>query len=169
MFTFPQTRSQDGRAILRPGRFAAFTLIELVIVTVIVAIVGSIALPRYAKAVAHYRLNSALNRVVADITAARSLAMATSKKQTVTFNAGGNSYTVSGLVSLENNGSIYTANLSAEPYKTDITLVSFGFFQQTISFDAYGTPDNAGVLFLACGGVSKSIHVDGNTGKASIP
>ena len=168
MSWFTQARDHAINPNVRPRSRAGFTLIELVIVMVIVSTVGAIAIPRYGRAVAHYRLSSSLNRVVADINAARSLAMATSKTQTITFSAFSNTYTVTGLKSLENNPSIYTTNLSAEPYNANITFVSFGFLQQTVSFDAYGTPDNSGTIQLICGGVTKGIWVDA-TGKAVVP
>lgn len=168
MFTFPLTRSHDGRVIFHPNRFVAFTLIELIMVTVIITIVGAVALPRYATAVAHYRLSGALNRVVTDIGAARSLAMAASKAQTITFNTPGNSYTVTGMTSLENNVSPYTVSLNAEPYKASILAVNFGAMKQTVTFDAYGTPDNSGLISLSCGGVTKSVAVDAG-GKVTLP
>lgn len=168
MSRFPRAQAQGVGTNPRRERFAAFTFIELLIVMVVVGIVGAIALPRYGRAVSHYRLTGALNRVVADINAARSSAMATSKNQTITFNAGANTYTITGLASLENNGSAYTANLSAEPYKTAISVVSFGASLQTVTFDSYGTPDNAGSISLACGSVVKSVAVDA-TGKVTLP
>ena len=169
MSRFPRVQWQFVGANRRPRSLAAFTLIELVIVMVIIGTVGAIALPRYGQAICHYRLSSALNRVVADIGATRSLAMATNQKQTITFNATANTYAITGMTSLDNKSPSYTVDLNVEPYKSDISLVSFGFFQQTLSFDAYGTPDNAGSISLVCGGVTKWVSVDGNSGKASLP
>ena len=169
MSRFPRIRWQAGSDNCRAPSVAAFTLIELVIVMVIVGIVGAIALPRYAQAISHYRLSSALNRIVADIAAARALAMATSQKQTITFNTNTKTYTITGLASLDNKSPSYTVDLKVEPYKSDLSFVSFGFFQQTLSFDAYGTPDNAGSISLVSGGVTKWVMVEGNTGKAWLP
>ncbi len=168
MSWFTRARQHRSRMIYHPRSCDAFTFIELVAVMVIVTTLGAIALPRYARAVSHYRLTSSINRVVADINAVRSLAMATSKTQTITFNATTDTYTATGLASLENNGATYKANLTAEPYKTDISAVSFGASLQTVTFDTYGMPDNAGTVSLICGGVTKSVAVDA-TGKVTVP
>jgi prepilin-type N-terminal cleavage/methylation domain-containing protein len=148
---------------------SGFTLIELLMVVSIVALIGAIAIPKYAVAASHYRLASTLNRLVADIGATRSLAMATGKSQTITFNAAANTYTITGMTSLENPFGAYAVNLNAEPYKTDITQVNFGLSRQTVTLDAYGAPDFAGYVTVSCGGVTKSVYVDGTTGKATIP
>jgi len=165
---FPQARGHGVGLKNRPASRAAFTFIELLLVMIITVTIGAIALPRYARAVSHYRLTSSLSRVAADINAARALAMATSQNRTITFNTSNSTYTVPGLVSLENNGSTYTANLGAEPYKTTISTVNFGASLQTVTFDTYGTPDNSGLVSLTCGSVTKNVAVD-VTGKVTFP
>ena len=149
------------------GRSCAFTFVELVIVMAIAAIIGAIALPRYAQAISHYRLANACNRIAADINAARSLAMATSQSQTIAFNSTTNSYTVTGLTSLANNGAAYSVNLTGDTYGTAITGAIFGSSQPNVTFDVYGNPNFPGFIYLTCGGVPKIVSVDA-AGKVAI-
>jgi prepilin-type N-terminal cleavage/methylation domain-containing protein len=156
-------RSQLDRSFHR-----GFTLLELLVVVTVVAIVGKIALPRYANAVANARLNAALNRITADINMARSQAMTTSAPITISFNSNANTYTISGIKSLDNRSANYTVNLGSDPYYADLTSVSFGASLQSVTFDAYGVPDNSGLFTIYAGKAYKSISIEATTGKVSV-
>lgn len=133
-----QHKTRNGR---RPGR--AFTLVELVLVTVIVAIFASIAVPRYANFVAQQRADAAAGRIKTDLALARRQARFSSTARTVTFDVGADSYTLVGMEDPDHPAQTYQVNIAAEPYNARITSVDFNGDTQ-LTFDGYGTPVDTG-------------------------
>jgi prepilin-type N-terminal cleavage/methylation domain-containing protein len=158
-----------GAAAKRVGsrRHGGFSLIEMAIVMVIVALVGAMALPRYGNAVAHYRLDAAAKRVAADIAMARAQAVTTSNSQTITFTTSTKTYTMSNVTALDNRSTTYSVNLGAEPYKVSLQSVVFGA-GTTVTFNAYGAPDNGGSVVVSLGTATKTISVEATTGRTTI-
>ncbi len=153
----------------RRGRGAAFALIEVVIVIIIMAIFGAMAMPRYAGAIGHYRVDAAAKRIAADIALARGQAMTSSVSQGVAFNASAETYTLANMPSLDNRSANYIVNLAAEPYKVNLVSALFGSGNQaTLTFDVYGAPDNGGTIIVTYGSAKKTITVDAVNGKVTI-
>ncbi len=152
------------RITVQPG---GFSLIELVLVTAIVAVLAAIAAPRYGQASSRYRLDLASRRVVADLELAQSCAKAASSPRSVVFIAGTDQYRLSGVPAPDGMVGDYTVSLAAEPYKTDISAVDFNDTHQVV-FSGWGLPDSGGAVTLIAGSQHKTIHVDGETGQVSI-
>ena len=105
---------------------------EILIVMVIMAILGSLALPRISGMVQVSALQGALNRVATDLNVARMRAVRTARRVTVTVAPNGKSYTVV----VDPNGTPTTfksVNLATDYPKLDLTPHS-----ATISFDSRG-------------------------------
>jgi prepilin-type N-terminal cleavage/methylation domain-containing protein len=148
-----EARRTNRRAV-RP----AFTLIELTVVLLILAVMAAIAAPRYGASLANYRVNAAAGRVAGDLRMIRQYARKISQAQTVTFDAAANSYTASTMADVNRRGTGYTVNLWASDYLTDITSVSF--VAGTVQFDIYGRPSAAGTVVVTAGGLQRTVQVD---------
>jgi len=136
----------------RPG----FTLIELVLVTVIVAVLAAIAIPRFAQATARQQLDQAADRVVADLEQARLRARAASKGVTLTFKAEDNSYAFDDV-----GGVAEVVQLDEAPYRVTIDRASFDG-KASIYFNGYGIPVSGGKVVLSSPSGSATVHLDAN-------
>lgn len=149
----------------------AFTLVELILVVVAIAILSAIAIPRYANSVARYRVNMAAKRVVADFTLARSAARSSGLGQVVDFTTPANGYTMTGLSAPDGRSGDYIVKLSDEPYRVSIASAAFSTATppaQTVRFTRFGTPESGGVIVLQSGSYQKTILVDPITGRAEV-
>src|SRR5438034_11623152 len=106
-----------GSSIIHRRR-GAFSLIELVLVIVIATILAAVAMPRYASALTHWRVDAAAHRVAADLALARNVARTASSTQIISFST--TSYQLVGYASIDGPASSYTVNLAAEPYGASI-------------------------------------------------
>ena len=129
----------------------------------IIGIVASIAIPRYASSVNHYRLKAAAERIIVDMSLTRRLALISSTSRTVTFDVPLDQYT---LARLDNEGEPDTVRLAVEPYTAKVVSAEFGDDSQII-FDIYGAPDSGGTVVVQVGSYAKTITLDALTGKAS--
>jgi len=149
------------------GSDFGFSLIELVLVTVIVGIVAAIATPRYADALARYRADAAAQRVVADLARAQSHARANSTNTTVWLRTAGDEIRILELTKFNGGQGTYITKLDQDPYFADLTnAMTDG--DQFLVFDGYGQPDSAGRFILRCGGVQRIVNVDAATGEATV-
>lgn len=119
-----------------------FTLIELVLVIVIVAVLGAIALPRFSQAAARQQLDAAADRVIKDLELARVRARAMNGWATVTFDAVQNSYQFNDV-----GGEEITVELDEPPYNTEIKAVAFAH-TVTAALGPFGLPRYAGYVEL---------------------
>jgi prepilin-type N-terminal cleavage/methylation domain-containing protein len=152
-------------ASTRAGR-RAYTLVELVIVCLIMAILASVAAPKYREALIHYRVNAAAGRVAGDLRMIRQYARKNSKSQAVVFNATTNAYSAADMPKFDGVGTGYTVALLTSDYVADVISASFGG-STTITFDIYGRPAAAGTVVLQCGSTQKTVQVD-DMGNVSI-
>ncbi|MBX3380354.1 MAG: prepilin-type N-terminal cleavage/methylation domain-containing protein [Phycisphaeraceae bacterium] len=146
---------------------SAFTLFELIVVLSILTVLASVAAPKYASAVARYRLESAARKVAADIEQSRALARATGSNRILRFVPASSTYSIVGLRTGSSRGSDYTVSLSVPPYS--IALESASFAGSTdLQFSGYGLPVDGGTIVLRGGSDKKSIVVDGASGATTI-
>src|SRR3954453_5789284 len=150
-----------------PRARLAFSFIELLLVIITLAILGAIAVPRYGSAVAHYRIDTASKRIAADLAFAMSRARATSKPITIVFTNASRSYQMATVPDPITNAAVYTVNLGNEPYKTGTMTANFGGVPQ-VTYSIYGGPTSAGPVVITVGSFTKTITLDGTTGKTTI-
>jgi prepilin-type N-terminal cleavage/methylation domain-containing protein len=147
------------RRSLRCLRPRAFTLVELVLVMMLMAILAAAARPRYVAALANYRANAAAGRVAADLRMVRQYARKVSEPQSVVFDPTGNTYAASTLPDLNQPDIGYSVSLLTSEYQSDIVSASFGG-SATVQFDIYGRPSAAGTVVLTAGGVQRTVEVN---------
>ena len=164
--------TQVHRTIRRPrhaatGRGAAFSLVELLLVTAIIAVIAAMAVPRYGQSVARYRAQCAARRVAADLALARSSAKAASARRVVTFNAVAGSYTISDVRHLDHALQPYTITLADAPYHALIHYADFGGVPQA-EFDMYGVPKWGGKVIVRVGEFEQSVALSRDDGSATV-
>jgi type II secretory pathway pseudopilin PulG len=141
----------------------AFSVIELVLVLVIVALLAAIAIPRVGGSIARERADAAAARVAADLALARNRARTTSQSVTVLFDTTQETYRLVGVADPTRPGSEYRIDLAGEPYLSDLVSADFGG-DATIVFDIYGVPDSGGDLYVRAGEWVRRVVVQAETG-----
>lgn len=131
-----------------------FSLIELVVVMAIVGIVGAIAVPRFSQATSRQQLNSAADRVMADLELASTRARAASQPVTVRFRTGNDNYTFNNV-----GGDAMVVELDESPYGVQVKSAKFGT-NKTASFNGFGVPDDSGFVTLSLGSDEVTIYLE---------
>lgn len=146
------------------------TLIDLVITVLILSIVAAAAAPRFADAIHRSRGNSAAGRIKSDLEWARQHALSTSSSQTIQFDAIAHNYRILSFKHLNNSGAPYVVELDDSPYDAELVSAEFGSVGETeVTFDLYGQPDNTGTIIVRSGGYQRTIIIEAETGKVTIP
>ncbi len=149
------------------GRQPSFTLLELVFVLAIVAILASMAIPRFSAATARQRAAAAARRVVSDLALARKLARQSGASQTLVFDLAADTYQVAGMPHPDHPAKEYEVRLAEEPYRAAILSADFGGQKQVV-FDGYGMPDSGGTVVIEAASEKRTITLDKDTGEASV-
>jgi type II secretory pathway pseudopilin PulG len=149
------------------GRHGSVSLLELMLVLAIVAVFAALAVPRYGRATARYRLDLAARRVAADLRLAQTHAKVTSSSRTVRFFAAIAQYELQNVPAPDGASGSYTVLLSAEPYRVDLLTADFSGATQ-ITFSGWGLPDAGGTVVVSANGQQKTITVAADTGQVSI-
>ena len=145
-------------------RRRAFTLVELALVIAILSVLMAVAAPRYAIALDGYRAEHAARRIASDIGTAQATARAAGASQAIVFNAGTNSYTLSGAVAGNNPARV---TLGDAPFNAVLESASFGG-DGTLTFNGFALPRSAGTVVVRSGQVRRTILVASITGVVTI-
>lgn len=162
-----------SRRVVRRSRRRALTLIDLVVTILIIGIIAAVAAPAYTDVANEMRVEAAAKRIVADLKYARRQAMTRSTQQAVDFNVATNSYELIGLGRLNAPSQAYVVDLTDD--SVTLTLVNFNGSNR-VTYDHHGepwkgdmqSPLNSGLLRVQSGPATRTIDVDGTTGRASV-
>ena len=88
-----------------------------------------------------------------------------SATQSITFV--GSVYTLSNTKSLDRPGTIYSVDLTKQPYSLDSATANFSNLA-TVSFDGYGTPTSGGTVVLKAKSHTCTVTLNGTTGDVTI-
>ncbi len=144
-----------------------FSLLEVVLVSAIIAIFAAIAVPRYGSASARYRIDATAGRVAADLRLAQSHARAASSSRTVCFYPATEEYLLPDVPAPDGASGSYRVALSSEPYRADLVSADFSGAAQLV-FDGWGLPNSGGTIVVATSSQQRTITIDGTTGLVSV-
>ena len=158
-----------------------FTLIEIIVVVVILAIAAMLAVPMLGTA-ADMQLRAAGNMIAADMEYARSMAISRQQNYSVVFSSANNSYKVrdgAGAVVVHPLNSAKDLSVvfgdDSRLDKVDIISANFdGSADETITFDYLGSPFSSvgalmiGTISLTADGFPMTITVEPVTGYVTI-
>ena len=147
---------------------SAFTLVEAVMVMVILAMFGMIAVPRYAAFTATEQIEGAARRITADLSLAQRQARRSSASQTVTFDVVQSRYQLVGMQHPDHPNQPFEIRVGDEPYRARIVSASFGG-DATLVYDGFGKPDSGGEVVIAVGAYQKTITIGPGTGGVGTP
>ena len=146
---------------------AAFTLIEMVIVVLIMGIMAAVAAPRFSDSLCRFRAEAAARRIAADLTLASQQAEAGEADRQVQFSLPANSYSLPGYMDPDHPDIEYEVYLSKTGHPANLVSCDFGG-DSFVTFDMYGKPQNAGTVVVQSGGDQKTVRVNGTTGRVTI-
>ena len=131
----------SGRIRLLPKKAEArgFTIIELMITVVIIAIVAGIAYPSFSRMSVNGNLRTAARDIMSDIAGLKGRAMAENTAFSIIFDTGNNNYSFPGMASGKSPASFGQGIL--------LTQVAFGT-GNTVSFLTRGTLSQGGNIVL---------------------
>jgi Tfp pilus assembly protein FimT len=144
----------------------AYTLVELVIMVLVLGIVAGTAGPRYVESLAYFRVQSAAQRLAADLRLAREYAQKDSQSQTVDFDIATDSYAMSSMPDFFRPSNVYAVSLSTAQSPVDLSSANFEGVD-AIQFDMYGRANRAGSVVVQSGSKQRTVQVD-KAGNVSI-
>lgn len=150
---------------------AAFTMIELLVVIVIMAIASAVVVPHLARSDS-FAAQSAARVVFGDILFAQNDAIAQQQTRRIVFDLDNQSYQLTDgsgtTLSAAWLGGSYVVNFGAGTQWPDVTLGSTSFSSNTLEFDDLGTPDAGGTVQLTAGAFAYQITVTPITGRVTV-
>lgn len=151
------------------ARVRGFSLVELVLVLMVLAVVAALAMPRFGNAVARYHVEAAAGRLYADLVLTRETAKQRGRSMAMTFTTErGSGWVVRGMADLEHpSSSNYNVDLTLEPYVSSIESVDMGGDTEIV-FDGFGIPDTNGEIVLRSGAFTRVIRIAGTTGEIEV-
>ena len=152
----------------RRSSISGFTVIELMVVVVILAIAALTAIPMMSSA-SSMQIRSAANLIMADLEYAKSMAITRGQNYSVEFDVASNSYSIKkdGIV-IEHpvkKGFSYVVSFPSESRLSMVVLTNVNFNgNQSVTFDPLGSPDNGGMVRIQAGNTTATITVEPVTG-----
>jgi len=143
----------------------AFTLVELSIVMLIIAILTVVTVPTLGDSLDFHRVEAAAERISFDLQLAQNRARMASTAQAIDFSTATSSYILPGVPDLDHLSEDYRVDLSRPPYDVLLTYVSFS--NSDLQFNGFGVPDQAGEVDVEAGSYSRTVIIS-STGKVTI-
>ncbi len=167
-------RTARGRVclscLIRP-RGWAFTLAEMIVVILIMAIIAVMVIPR-AIGTSGLQARSAARLVMSDLEYAQNQAIVTQADITVSFSTAGNSYTVSnesGPLIHPITKQVYTVDFDAQKGLDSVSISSASFdVGSAVTFDPLGAPSPDGTVTVVAGTHTYRVTVAPITGRVSV-
>jgi prepilin-type N-terminal cleavage/methylation domain-containing protein len=153
--------------LVRRPHLRAFTLVELVMVLAIIAVFSAIAFPRFTSSMVRYRVDSAAQRLAADLYHARQTAIATSQVVRIEFYIADDLYIIWGVRDIDFPDYTYAVAMDDPPYRIDIASANFGG-STVVQFDQYGRPSASGTVVVQIGTARRTVSLNQTTGKATV-
>lgn len=150
----------------------AFTLIEILVVLVILAIAAFIAIPMMSSA-ADIQVCAAADMIAADLEYTKSMAVSRQKAYKIVFDTVGESYRIedeSGVIMHPVNlGKIYEMNFKTDSRVSDVDISAVNFAGAgQVEFNYLGAPSSAGSITVVAGGKTIIVSVEAATGYVSV-
>jgi len=166
-----------GRWLGQGRKQGGFTLVEILVVVLILAIAAGVVIPQVIDS-SDMQAISAARMIATDLQYAQNLAITTQKPVRMVFNPGAESYqlvyydhTTNQSTAVEhpiNKGS-YTVSFGSLQGFGKLDLVSAAFTSNAyVEFNSIGAPDNAGQVVVQAGSQSCTIAVSAATGKVTV-
>lgn len=162
------------------GISAAFTLIEVIVVVLILAIVAAIVVPQMTSA-SDSQVTGAARVLASDLETTRSLAVTTQQPHSLVFNADRTSYkvvqnyaggayaSVPAIAHPIRSGQVYEVNLARQNGMDRVTVTAATFGGASyVTFNSHGEPSNAGTITLRAGTFEMIVSVEGLTGNVGV-
>ena len=144
-----------------------FSLVELVLVVLIIAIMAAVAVPRFAASATRNRVDAAANRLAADFRLAQRAARLSSASRSISVVVDADAYRLPELAGLDRATDQYEVRLGDPPYEVQIIQIDLGG-DAVLTFDGYGVPDSKGEIVIQAGSEQRTIQVAAETGEVSI-
>ncbi|MEW6253358.1 MAG: GspH/FimT family pseudopilin [Planctomycetota bacterium] len=168
MCTHPQVAGcppATGAPARAPARRDAFSLVELVLIIAILAVMASVAAPRFSNSINRQRLDAAARRIVADLEIARRRAEQASAGQRVVFSAApASSYRLVGMADPDHPAREFIVQLA--DHGVYIVTADFGGDAELV-FNGYGSPDSGGSIVIQAGRARRTVSLAAN-GELSV-
>lgn len=150
---------------------SAFSLVELLIVILVIAICAAVVVPM-AAGTDDLQVVSAARIVASDLQYAQNAAISSQQPVTVIFTPATETYSLSnasGPLIHPMTKEAWTVNLADQSGfdKVDMASASFGS-GASVEFDEMGSPDNAGTVTLQSGAHVYTVSVAAATGKVTV-
>jgi prepilin-type N-terminal cleavage/methylation domain-containing protein len=151
-------------------RRAGFTLAEMLMVLLVLAIATAMVLPY--RSTTETPAQSAAQEAASDLQYAQSLAITTQAPITVAFSTANRSYTVSnqsGTLTHPMTGRAYVIDFRTARGFQNVVVQNPAFGAgSSVTFDATGAPDNAGSVTLRAAGSAYCLSVAAATGNVTV-
>lgn len=138
-----------------------FTMIEMVLVMVIIAMVALVAVPRMSASRVGIRLDAAESRLKSEFAAVAALSRSTGRTHAIQFNSDANEMRIFEGRTADKDRLIGTVTLASKPYLVRIGTVSTSDGRPLIIVDPYGMYSAGANVQLTSGSVPRLVSLHG--------
>jgi len=149
-----------------------FTLVEVIIVVVILAIAAMMAVPMMSSADT-FQVRSAASMLASDLEYAKNCAISMGETFSVVFDKAANSYWLedangSRIEHPVKKGFDYVVDFHSDGRLDKVTIDEVNLSDSIVEFDCLGSPDEGGTITLNAGGETIVVSIEPVTGYISI-